>query len=286
MKTNIVLLAGATGYLGRYIAKELIKQNYPTKIIVREGKEINLEDGLLETINAEVTRIASLEGVMEGIDTVISTVGITKQKDGLSYMDVDYQANKNLLELAKISGVRKFIYVASLNGEQLSHLKMAEAKERFVEELKQSGLDYCIVRPNGFFSDMAEFLKMAKKGKAELFGDGSYRMNPIHGADLAEVCVNAIHANEKTIEVGGPELFTHNEMVELAFNTIGKPVKISYMPEWIRKTILWSARSFSSSKKYGPLEFFFTVLSMDMIAPQYGTYSLKTFFKQIKTEKQ
>jgi uncharacterized protein YbjT (DUF2867 family) len=281
MKTNKVLLAGATGYLGRFIAKELIKQAYPTKIIVREGKEINPEDGSLETVHAEVTRMESLVGVMEGIDTVISTVGITKQKDGLSYMDVDYQANKNLLELAKSSGVRKFIYVASLNGERLSHLKMAEAKERFVEELKQSGLDYCIVRPNGFFSDMAEFLKMAKKGKAELFGDGSYRMNPIHGADLAQVCVNAIQADEKTIEVGGPEVFTHNEMVELAFHTIGKPVKISYMPEWIRKTILWSARSFSSSKKYGPMEFFFTVLSMDMVAPKYGNHSLEAYFNQM-----
>jgi len=286
MNKNKVLLAGATGYLGRFVAKELIKRSNPTRIIVREGKKINLEGVPLETVYAEVTRMESLEGVMEGIDTVISTVGITKQKDGLTYMDVDYQANKNLLDEAISSGVRKFIYVASLNGERLTHLKMAEAKESFVEELKQSGLDYCIVRPNGFFSDMGEFLKMAKKGKAELFGDGSYRMNPIHGADLAEVCVNAIHANEKTIEVGGPEVLTHKEIAELAFHTIGKPVKISYMPEWIRKTILWSARSFSSSKKYGPMEFFFTVLSMDMIAPPYGTYTLKTFFEQLKTEKQ
>ena len=82
MKTQKILLAGATGYLGQYIAKELIKQSYPTRIIVREGKEVNLDAGHLETVEAEVTRLESLGGVMKGIDTVISTIGITKQKDG------------------------------------------------------------------------------------------------------------------------------------------------------------------------------------------------------------
>jgi uncharacterized protein YbjT (DUF2867 family) len=284
MKKNKVLLAGVTGYLGSHIAKELIKQSYPTRFIARGEKKVNLEAGLAETVKAEVTRIESLEGVMEGIDTVISTVGITRQKDGLTYMDVDYQANKNLLDEARRSGVRKFIYVSSLNGERLTHLKIGEAKEKFVEELKNSGLDYCIVRPNGFFSDMTEFMKMAKKGKAVLFGDGSYRMNPIHGADLAEVCVDAINSNQTTIEVGGPEIFTHIEIVELAFNTIQKPIKVSYMPEWVRKTILWSARTFSSSRKYGPMEFFFTVLSMDMVAPAYGSHKLGSYFEDIKSK--
>ena len=284
MKTKKVLLAGATGYLGKYIAGELIKQSCPTRIIARDRKKVNLDSDLLETVEAEVTRMESLEGVMEGIDTVISTIGITKQKDGLTYMDVDYQGNKNLLDEARKNGVRKFIYVSSLNGEKLTHLKIGEAKEKFVGKLKNSGLNYCIVRPNGFFSDMSEFLKMAKKGKAELFGDGNYRMNPIHGADLAEVCVKAINTHEKSIEVGGPETFTHNEMVELAFNTVHRPVKISYMPEWIRKTILWSARTFSSSKKYGPMEFFFTVLSMDMLAPAYGEQRLSDFFNEMNSK--
>ena len=57
----------------------------------------------------------------------ISTVGITNR---LNYMDVDFQANLNLLEEAKRSGVKKFIYVAVLNGEKLTHLKICEGKEK------------------------------------------------------------------------------------------------------------------------------------------------------------
>ena len=140
MKTKKVLLAGATGYLGKYIAGELIKQSYPTRIIARDRNKVNLDNELLETVEAEVTHIESLEGVMGGIDTVISTIGITKQKDGLTYMDVDYQGNKNLLDEARKNGVRKFIYVSSLNGKKLTHLKIGEAKEKFVGKLKNSGL--------------------------------------------------------------------------------------------------------------------------------------------------
>lgn len=282
MKNKKVLLAGATGYLGKHIAVELQKQQYPATILVRDKSKVQSELKKLETLVAEVTRSDTLKGIMDDIDAVISTIGITKQKDGLTYMDVDYQANLNLLNEAKKAGVKKFIYVSAFKADKLSHLKMCYAKERFVEELKKSGLDYCIIRPNGFFSDMTEFLKMAKKGKAELFGDGNFRMNPIHGRDLAEICVYAIDGIEKTIEVGGSEVLTHTEMVDLAFSTLNKKAKVSYMPEWIRKMILWFARSFSSSKKYGPMEFFFTVLSMDMIAPKYGTHTLRAYFEEHK----
>lgn len=279
-----ILLAGASGYLGSYIATELYHQSYPTKIVVRNENRVPLKKEYFETIVAEVCDPAQLSGIMNNVEVVISTVGITRQKDGLTYMDVDYQANLNLLKEAEKAGVRKFIYVSALNADKLTHLEGCKAKELFVQALKVSGLDYCIIRPNGFFSDMTEFLNMAKKGKAELFGDGQYKMNPIHGEDLAEVCIKAIDAEEKTIEVGGPEVLTHNEIVELAFHTMRKKVKISYMPDWMRKTILWFARTFTSSKKYGPMEFFFTVLSMDMLAPKYGKWTLSKFFKELKDE--
>ena len=284
MKTKKVLLAGATGYLGKHIVAELIKQNYPAKLVVRDKSRHDSNNQMIEISEAEITKPETLIGIMKNIDVVISTVGITKQKDGLTYMDVDYQANTNLLNEAKKNGVSKFIYIAALNGEKLTRLKIGAAKEKFVKELQNSGLDYCIVRPNGFFSDMTEFLKMAKKGTVNLFGDGNFKMNPIHGSDLAEVCVDAIESRDKTIEIGGPEVLTHNEIADLAFNTLNKKPRIKYMPEWMRRTILGLSRTFTSSKTYGPMEFFFTVLAMDMVAPTYGNHSLSDFYNEMKSK--
>ncbi|APA64559.1 SDR family oxidoreductase [Maribacter sp. 1_2014MBL_MicDiv] len=277
---ELVLLAGATGYLGTYIAKELSERSMKTKIIARNTKKaMQFANNNTTVINAEVTNTNTLKGLFEGITTVISTVGITRQKDGLTYMDVDYQANKNLLEEAKRAGVKKFIYVSVLNGKQHRNLKIIEAKEAFVDELIASGIDYSIIRPNGFFSDMKDFLDMAKKGKVYLFGSGKKKINPIHGKDLAIACVDSIHVSNEEINIGGPDILTQNEVAELALLASGKPINIIHIPHWIRKSILKILRTFTSSKIYGPLEFFLTLMAEDAIAPRYGSHRLVTFFQ-------
>lgn len=282
LKRNI-LLAGATGYLGKYILRQLLDEGYSVKAVVRNPEKLGaINDERLTVQIAKVTQPESLAGCCNGIDTVISTLGITTQKDGLTYMDVDYQANLNLLKEAQKSGVRKFMYVSVFNGEKLKNLKICEAKEKFVDSLQNSGLDYCIIRPNGFFSDMSEFFEMAQKGRIYLFGDGSYRVNPIHGADLAQICVDAIHSKEKEIECGGPDILTHNQVAEVAFSVAGNPKKIVHIPDWVRKSTLFLLRKITSSKFYGPIEFFMTVMAMDMVSPAMGNHHLEDFFKQLK----
>ena len=151
MDKNKILIAGATGYLGTFITKELVNKGNDVTIIVRNKKKINIEAQNLTILEAQVTQPETLKGVCKNIDVVISTVGITRQKDGLTYMDVDFQSNVNLIEEAKKGGVKKFIYISVLNGEKLRFLKICEAKEKLGDYLKSSGMDYCIIRPNEFF---------------------------------------------------------------------------------------------------------------------------------------
>jgi len=278
MAKNKILLAGATGYLGTFITEELVEKEYDVKIIVRNKEKVNLEARNLTILEAQVTQPETLKNICENIDVVISTIGITRQKDGLTYMDVDFQANANLIDEAKRRGIKKFIYISVLNGENLKHLKICEAKEKLGDYLKSSGLDYCIIRPNGFFSDMKDFLKMAKTGKVYPFGDGKLKLNPIHGKDLAKEVANAIRNDKKEINIGGPDLLSQNEIAELALKAYKKPTKIIYLPDWIRKLILWSVRAFTSLKTYGPIEFFMTTMVMDMEAPQFGNCKLEDFF--------
>jgi len=274
-----ILLAGSTGYLGSYIAKELQKRSCFYRVIARNPGKLKQNDvEANEVLKAELTVPDSITECCKGIDVVISTVGITRQKDGLTYMDVDYQANMNLLKEAQNSGVKKFIYVSVLNGEKLRNLKICDAKEMFVEELKKSGIDYCIVRPNGFFSDMSELFYMAKRGRVYLFGNGEQRTNPIHGEDLATVCVDAIDKPVKEVEIGGPETLSHNDIAITAFDILGNEPKISHIPEWVRVTILKLVRLFSGSRVYGPVEFFMTAMSINMLAPEYGKHTLKEYF--------
>jgi uncharacterized protein YbjT (DUF2867 family) len=278
-----VLLAGGTGYLGSFIAKALQERSFAIRAIARHTASLKEKGVLLEkVVKAELTQPETIKGCCSQIDVVISTVGITRQKDGLTYMDVDYQANMNLLREAQKCGVGKFIYVSVLNGENLRHLKICDAKEKFVDRLKASGLDYCVVRPNGFFSDMVEFLKMAEKGRVYLFGNGQLKVNPIHGEDLATVCVDAIAGKDQEIRVGGPETLTHNEIAAIAFEVLGKKPKVTYIPDWVRVAILKLVRNLTRSQTYGPIEFFLTAMAIDMFAPEYGECTIKDYFSNLK----
>ena len=280
-----VLVAGASGYLGSHIVRELLDREIEVVALVRNARKL-LDAGIPREyiLEAEATRPNTLEGCCEGIDIVISALGITRQKDGLTYMDVDYQANKNILDEALRSGVQKFIYVSVLNGQHLTHLQICAAKERFVQALQGADLEYCIIRPGGFFSDMGEFFEMAKSGRIYLFGDGTTISNPIDGSDLAKVCVDAIQRTATTVEVGGPELLTQNEIAEIAFAAAGKPVKVTRIPDWVRRILLRLARIFLSKSAYGPAEFFLHVLAMDMKAPTRGQRTLRQYFEHLASK--
>ena len=287
MKTEKILLAGATGYLGQYILAVLLREEYPTRIVVRNKSKLSpalLTHPLLEVVEAEVTQPDTLRGVCKGVHKVISTVGITLQKDGLTYEQVDFQANKNLLDEALREGVRKFIYVSVFKGEAMRHIAIGAAKERFVDTLKTSGLDYCIIRPSVFYSYITLFFEMAKEDIICLFSKGQYAMNPIHGEDLAEVCVAQLERYEREVNVGGAEIFTQTEMARLAFEVLHKPANISYLPDWVRRLILKMGKYLLPKSIYGAIEFFLTTMAMDVVAPmQVGKHRLKAFFESINS---
>ena len=250
------------------------------RALARSERAAERISGADEVVIGNVTAPSSLTGLCNGVETVISTIGITHQKDGLTYNDVDYRGNVNLLREAEASGVRKFLYVSVLHAEQMPHLKIVQAKEKFVRALRESRIATVVVRPNGFFSDMREFLNMAARGRIYLFGDGHFRGNPIHGADLARFCVDALSSGQSEHDVGGPAIYTQREIAEAAFRAVGKKIRLMSVPVGVARAIVGALRLATSSKVYGPIEFFVEVLSRDMVGPKYGTESLIDFFEQ------
>ena len=282
VRNHRVLVVGATGYLGAFIVKELKKQGFWVRALSRDDRKIEpVGQDVDEVFVGEATQHETLKGLCKNIDIVFSSLGITRQKDGLTYMDVDYQGNKNILNEARAENVSKFMYISVFNADKLGHLQIVKAKERFATELKEADLEHIIIRPNGFFSDMTEFFNMAKKGRVYLFGNGEYRANPIHGADLAKACVEHLSSNGGEFDIGGPEILTQNEIASQAFDVLEKTPKITYIPLWIRNLTVKCIKIFTSVKTYGPIEFFMAVLAMEMVAPTYGQRTLKEYFKEI-----
>jgi len=276
-----ILVAGATGYLGRHVVKTFKDRGFWVRALGRSASSLAVvEKHTDESFIGELTDPDSVAGLCDGIDVVFSSIGITRQKDGLTYRDVDYQANRNLLTLAETSGVSKFMYVHVLNAEKLQHVALIKAKQAFVDDLKQSSLDHTVICPSGFFSDMEEFLSMARSGRVYLFGNGENRINPIHGADLAEVCADALEREDRQIDVGGPEVLTYREIAELAFNVLGQREKITRIPKSLVSATVGALRWLTPARIYGPVQFMASVMTMDVIGQPHGKRRLANHFRR------
>ena len=160
------------------------------------------------------------------------------------------------------------------------HLAITQAHEKVVAELQQSGLDYRIVRPCGYFSDMGVLYDMARKGRSFLVGEGTNLMNPIHGRDLAEVCVDTAEGDELEVAAGGPDIMTQREAAALAFEVVGNPVKITVIPMWLARGLVKLINLLS--KQFGDLaDFIVTAGEIDGVGPKRGTTTLKSYFESL-----
>lgn len=281
MKT--VFIAGATGYLGRYLCAEYGRRGWYVIALVRNAKTAGKlsADTLVE---AQATQPQTLRGLMNGADLVVSALGITRQTDGQSYRDVDYQANLNLLQEAERAGVGRFAYIHVLNADSMRNVPLVAAKADFVDVLKESRISSTVIAPSGYFSDMDEVLSMARSGRVWLFGSGRARINPIHGADLACVVTDATDAGTDWIDAGGPETFTQTELGTLAFETVGAAPRITHLPDALRKGLLAVLPWVTPRRVHGPLQFFLTACAMDMVGTTFGTRRLADEFKTTLTK--
>ena len=275
-----VFIAGATGYLGRFLCAEYRARGYHVTALVRDRRRAeNLDADTL--IEAEATRRETLSRAMDGADLVVSALGITRQADGLSYRDVDFGANLNLLREAERAGVDRFAYVHVLNADAMRQVPLVTAKADFVDVLQRSEIASTVIAPSGYFSDMGEFLSMARSGRIWLFGTGGTRSNPIHGTDLAEAVVDATEAGRSWLNVGGPEAYTQAEIAQLAFAALGRPARITRLPDVFRKAALAVLPWVTPRRIHGPMQFFLTALARAMVGDPHGSHRLSEHFRNL-----
>ncbi len=280
-----VLLAGAAGRLGSHVRSELESRGYSVRALVRDP--CNLAGEGVEVFGADARRAETLRGACEGVESVISALGaslaLRYTAPNATYRDVDLGANLNLLAEARRAGARKFVYVSLCGAERLRGLGYVDAHEEFVEALSASGMDYTVVRPTGFFYVFDEVFKMAARGRALMVGRGDARTNPIHEADVARACVEALEGDARELKAGGPDVYTRREIALLAFEALGKRPKFTSLPPGLMRALIKPV-AFFDRRLYDFLEFGAAVSVTDVVAPPYGSHSLKEHFRRLAAE--
>ncbi len=283
-----VLVAGATGYVGRYAVRQYAAAGYEGRALTRTPGKLAERgpfgspavDDVCTEVVASVTEPKTLAGICDGVDVVFSSVGISRQRDGLTFEQVDHLANKALLDEAVRAGVNKFVYISLWAPEEIPHLEIVQAHERFVADLEASGIDFTVVRPSGYFSDMGSVLSMAKRGVVLIVGDGTNKMNPIHGDDVARVAVEATTGTERSVGCGGPDVLTQLDLAEMCGRIWGRRVRTVKLSPRVLTPVHQGIRRLND--QFGDLaEFLITAGTVDAVAPAVGRRRLEDHLREL-----
>jgi NADH dehydrogenase len=236
----MILVAGATGFLGREICRRLTSKGRSVRGLVRATSDDEAVRQLgelgVETVEGDLRHSASLEQACDGVETVISTATVTRTRQpGDTVEATDQQGQLNLVDAARWAGVDQFIYV-SYSGNIGTNDPLTTAKRTVEQRVRESGMIYTILRPTMF---MEVWLGPAlgfdfANARATIYGDGKNRISWVSLRDVAAFAVRAVDdpaAANMTIEIGGPEALSPNEVVHIFEETSGRRFDVQHVPD-------------------------------------------------------
>lgn len=279
-----VVLAGAYGNLGADIFKRLLKDGHEVVAADMIQRDLGVE-GSFTYKQIDVTKPETLEGICDGADVVISTVGLTKTSATVTNYEIDLQGNVNILNEAKKAGVKHFSYISVIKADKAPKVPMLHAKYLFEEELKKSGLTYCITRPTGYFYDIVRVFKpMIEKGEVTLLGNDPVHANVISTEDFADFIVLHMCDENAVYDIGGKETYSYEEIANLCFAAAGKEPVIKRAPAFLFDVLAF-VNKLKKNGKEAILKFSKWTLTEEMVGSTvHGDMSFAEYIKQSFTK--
>jgi len=283
--TRTLLVAGATGALGRAVVEQALARGWAVRAMVRDPARLPapVAARLAGIAVADARDRGAVDRAVAGVDAVFSCVGASVLpvlgRGWRGFGAVDWAANRTLVDAARSAGAGRFVYVSVFHAGGMRRLAYVDAHERVVDHLGASGLSFGVVRPTGFFSAIASYVDLARKGPIPEIGGGQVLTNPIGDDDLATVCVDALASDDPALAVscGGPEVLTRRRIAELAFAAIGAPPRIRRLPAGVVRAAAWLGRPFHPRITQF-MAFLAAISTQDLIAPAHGRRRLEDAF--------
>jgi divinyl chlorophyllide a 8-vinyl-reductase len=273
-KEKTVVVAGATGYIGKAVVSKSVSEGYKTIALVRSIEKIESKEdqnsygeafngaNIVEIDVSDAQALTDFMASYDGkVDTIVSCLASPVGTKKEAY-EIDYQATLNCLNAGRDKRVkaRHFILLSAFCVRN-PLLQLQQAKLKFEAELQaQSDLSWTIVRPTAFFKSVSGQLEGIQNGNPYvLFGNGAItRCNPIAESELAEFMLDSI-SNEmkknRILNVGGPdEPLTNQDLGTMMFNAAGIESKFVYAPTWIFDSIIHTLQFFATLTKSEGLE--------------------------------
>lgn len=241
----MILIVGVTGVLGRETARQLLAAGQKVRGTTRNTASAeDLKKMGVEIVQGDLIDHASLKAACQDVDAVLvcahQLLGTGKYKSEL----VDDEGHRALIDAAKTTGVKHFVFTSAQHASPNHPTDFYRTKAKIEAYLKASGLSYTILRPPAFMEWHVHNLLGAdflKTGKATIYGAGNNPINFMAGKNVAQIAVIALtdpdRLKNRTVEMGGPDNVTKNQIAEMYARFSGRPLKKMNVPTGVMKVM-------------------------------------------------
>ncbi len=226
----MILVTGSTGLVGRRVAAELRARGHPVRCLVHTlARGSVLGESGAELCTGDVLDVPSLARALRGVEAVIHLVAIIREKGSPTFQQVNHEGTRNVVEAARAAGVRRLVYVSALGAADNPRFRFLYSKWQAEREVIQRGVEFTILRPSLLFGEGDEFFNtLAGVVKVlpviPVIGHGQTSFQPLAAEDLARCVAVSLERSElvnQVVEMGGPEQFTYNQLLDLVQETLG-----------------------------------------------------------------
>jgi uncharacterized protein YbjT (DUF2867 family) len=241
-----VFLTGATGFVGRNMIPRLLAEGHAVRALVRgrPGERTRLlqgfrHEGDFQYVPGDVITSAGLDQGMQECDAIIHLVGIIVEKGMNTFDAVHHIGTRNVIEAAKRARVKRLVHMSALGVRENGVAEYQRSKWEGEEEVRRSGIVYCILRPSLIFGPgdgfVAQMIDMMKKSPfvRPVPGDGFPKFRPIFVEDVTFCFVRALTeeaAANQTVELGGADELTLNEVLAEIARCAGVKKRVVHIP--------------------------------------------------------
>lgn len=234
-----VLVIGGSGFVGTALCRELLERDHQVTVLSRTPD--NAVPAGVETAIGDVTAYDSMAPAFEGQDAVYNLVALTplfKPNGGEKMHDRLHRGGtENCARAATEHDVSRFVQMSALGAAADGPTHYLRAKGQAEEIVRESDLDWTILRPSVIFGDGGEFVSFTRKLTppvlAPLPGGGKTRFQPIFIEEMAAILADCIEEDDhvgETYEIGGPEVLTLADVAKMARHASGQSVRILPVP--------------------------------------------------------
>lgn len=229
-----LLIVGATGTLGRQVARRALDEGYTVRCLARSyRKAAFLKEWGAELVPGDLCEPETLTSALEGVTAVIDAA-TARPTDSLSIKQVDWDGKVSLIQAAVAAGVERFIFFSFLDAEKYPQVPLLEIKRCTELFLAESGLNYTILKPCGFFQGLIGQYAIPILDKQTVWVPGtSSPVAYMDTQDIAKFAVKALSVPEtgkRSFPVVGSKAWTAEDIIRLCERQSGKQAKVTRTP--------------------------------------------------------